>query len=263
MATSQTGAGDPKRSSELLWREFEPAQSRPGPKPRLTVEQIVAAAIALADREGLGAVNMRNVAAELDVGTMTLYRYVPGKGELLDLMVDAVSSPGEDEPDPAGMDWREVLEHIATGSLAFYGEHPWMLEVNQRRPVMGPGSLWSLDFALGAFDDHDVTDREAILIITAVWGIATGIALSYLIQDAPADQGGPVSTEEEWWEVQLPYLQRAMESGRYPRMARMEHEDAWNLTAEDAVRHALDAYLEGIAPRMEASRRRGARLRPE
>ncbi|THV26999.1 TetR/AcrR family transcriptional regulator [Glycomyces paridis] len=259
MATPQTGAGDPVRSSELLWRAFEPQHTRPGPKPRLTVEQIVTAAIALADRDGLGALNMRNVAAELDVGTMSLYRYVPGKGELLDLMVDAVNAPDGDEPDTAGMDWREVLEYLASSTLTFYAAHPWILEVNQKRPVLGPQSLRGLDFALAAFDDHDLSDREAILIITAVFGTVTGIALSYLIQDVPADQGGPVSTEEEWWEVQLPYLQRAMESGRFPRMSRLDQEDAWNVTPETAVRHTLDAYLAGIAPRMEATYRPGAR----
>ncbi|MEU6858270.1 TetR/AcrR family transcriptional regulator [Glycomyces sp. NPDC046736] len=254
MATAQTGAGDPKRSSELLWRAFGPQQSRPGPKPKLSVEQIVDAGIALADREGLGAVNMRGVATELGVGTMSLYRYVPGKGELLDLMVDTVSGRGNPELETGALGWRSVLEYLATSSLEFYTAHPWMLEINQRRPVLGPESLRGLDYALGAFDGHDLPDREQILIVTAVWGIATGIALSYLIQDTPTEQGGPVSSEEEWWEVQLPYLQRAMESGQFPRMARMEQEAAWDITAEMAVKHALDAYLDGIAPRMEASR---------
>jgi AcrR family transcriptional regulator len=238
---------------------LEPQQSRPGPKPKLTVEQIVDAAIALADRESLGAVNMRNVAAELGVGTMSLYRYVPGKGELLDLMVDTVSEPGGDGTDVAGMDWRTVLEHLAASSLDFYAKHPWMLEINQRRPVLGPGSLRGLDFALGAFDDHDIDDREAMLIVTAVWGLVTGIALSYLIQDVPAEQGGPVSTEEEWWEVQVPFLERAMASGRFPRMAQIQQEEAWSFSAEHAVRHALDAYLAGIAPKMEATRKRPAK----
>lgn len=254
MANPQTGAGDPKRSMELLWRELEPHQSRPGPKPRLNVDQIVRAAIAIADREGIGAVNMRCVATELDVGTMTLYRYVPGKGELIDLMVDLVSHPG-DEIDFDGKDWREILETYADSTLEFFDLHPWMLEVNQRRPVLGPGGLAGLEIALTAFDGHDLPDRDAILIVTAIWSIVTGTAMSYLIKDVPAEQGGPTTTEEEWWDTQVPYLERAVASGRYPRLANITDPTVWDLTAHQAMRHALDAYLDGIAPRMEATRK--------
>ncbi|WP_199044271.1 TetR/AcrR family transcriptional regulator [Glycomyces salinus] len=255
MANPQTGAGDPKRSMELLWREFEPQQSRPGPKPKLTIERITEAAIAIADREGIAAVNMRCVATELGVGTMTLYRYVPGKAELLDLMVDIVSDPRADGPDPTGKDWREILEFLGSSALEFYRRHPWTLEINQRRPVLGPGSLAGFDLALAAFEDHDIPDREGNLIVTAVWSLVTGVAMSYLLPDLPSDQGGPVTTEEEWWEAQAPYLERAVESGRFRRLARLTDENAWEISAEDAVRHALGAYLDGIAPRMEATRK--------
>ncbi|WP_035749912.1 TetR/AcrR family transcriptional regulator [Glycomyces sp. NRRL B-16210] len=254
MATPQTGAGDPKRSLELLWREFEPQSSRPGPKPRLTIEQIAEAAVALADRDGIAAVNMRDVAAELGVGTMTLYRYVPGKGELLDLMVDIVSDPKEDAARAAGMGWREVLEYVADSTLEFYQAHPWMLEINQRRPVLGPGSLAGYELALTAFERHTIPNREANLIVTAIWSIVTGTALSYMVSDTPAEQGGPVSTEEEWWEAQLPYLERAVASGRFPALGRVQDENAWEIQAQEAMRYALDTFLDGIAARMEASR---------
>lgn len=260
MATPQTGAGDPKRSLELLWREFEPQATRPGPKPKLTIDQIAKAAIAMADRDGIGAVNMRDIAAELGVGTMTLYRYLPGKAELLDLMVDRAGAL-DDETEAAAKEaapghWRQVLEALADSSLEFYRKHPWMLEINQSRAVLGPGGLGGIDFTLRAFDDHDLPDKEQILVVTSVWNIVTGTALSYFMSDTPADQGGPVTTAEEWWAEQEPYLIRAVASGHYPRLARIEDHAVWDTPAHEAMRHTLDAYLDGIAPRMEACRKR-------
>src|SRR5919112_1054849 len=88
VSTEYSGSGDPQRSMELLWG----LQQRPkrGPKPRLTVEQIVQAALGVADAEGLAALSMRRVADELGVAPMSLYTYVPSKAELIDVMLDAV-----------------------------------------------------------------------------------------------------------------------------------------------------------------------------
>ncbi len=94
--TTTSGTGDVHRSLELLWDGG--GQPSRGPRRGLTLDRITAAAVALADTEGLGAVSMRRLATELGVGTMTLYRYVPGKAELLDLMLDRVH--GEPSPRP-------------------------------------------------------------------------------------------------------------------------------------------------------------------
>ncbi|GAA1686054.1 TetR/AcrR family transcriptional regulator [Glycomyces endophyticus] len=252
MATPQTGAGDPQRSLELLWREFEPQPSRPGPKPRLTVDRIVEAAIAVADREG-SCFGMRGVSAELGVGAMTIYRYVPGKKELIDLMVDRISRFEGEEPDLAGLGWRERLELLAEGSWQAYDDHPWLLEINQRRPVFGPDSMAGYDFALSAFEGHDLPDREMNLVITAVMNLVTGTARQYLMRDSAEE--APEANEHEWWEVQAPYLDRAIESGRYRYVGRFKDEQAWNITAHQAMRYVLDRFLDGLAPRMEAARR--------
>lgn len=253
MATPQTGAGDPKRSLELLWREFEPQPSRPGPRPKLTVDRIVEAAIAVADREG-SCFSMRAVSAELGVGTMTIYRYIPGKRELLDLMIDHLSGAPEDLPDSTGMGWRELLEAFVEGCWQMYDQHPWVLEINQKRPVLGPRSLAGYDFVLAAFDDHELPDREANIIITALLGVVTGVAYQYMRRDAEDD--GPVTTEEEWWAEQGPYLERAINSGRYTRLPKVTDEDAWSITGRDVMRLGVDAMLDGLASRMEATRRR-------
>jgi AcrR family transcriptional regulator len=252
MATPQTGAGDPKRSLELLWREFEPQQSRPGPKPRLTVDRIVEAAIAVADREG-SCFGMRSVSAELGVGAMTIYRYIPGKKELIDLMVDRISRFDGVEPDLTRLDWREGLELLAEGTWEVYEAHPWLLEINQRRPVLGPDSLAGYDFALSAFEGHDLPDREKNLVVTSVMNLVTGTARQYLLGDSADD--APETTESEWWDMQAPYLEKAVASGRYPRITVFSDEEAWDITAHESMRYLLDRFLDGLAPRMEAVRR--------
>ena len=127
-----------KLTLELLWGRRE--RPNRGPKPGLTLERIVASAIAVADAEGLDAVSMRRVAAKLGVGTMSLYRYVPGKNELLDLMLDRVSDPGDAAQRLRGRDWRGVLETYAHGTWDLYTSHPWLLQVNWSRPALGPSS---------------------------------------------------------------------------------------------------------------------------
>ena len=79
---------DLARTLSLLWRETEPP--RRGPRPRHSVDDVVEAAIAIADADGLDAVTMRAVAERLGISPMSLYTYVPGKAELLDLMLDAI-----------------------------------------------------------------------------------------------------------------------------------------------------------------------------
>lgn len=87
MPSDRTSAGDPARTFALLWGSA-PVRRR-GPERGLRTGMVVDAATAVADREGLAAVSMRRVAQELGVSAMTLYTYLPGKAELVDLMLDA------------------------------------------------------------------------------------------------------------------------------------------------------------------------------
>ena len=92
--TQSGGSGNPRRGLELLWRAHQTPTR--GPKPRLDLDQIVKAAMDVADADGLATLSMRKVAEQLNVGTMSLYTYVPGKAELIDLMFDqAVAGPNE------------------------------------------------------------------------------------------------------------------------------------------------------------------------
>ena len=103
-----------------------------GPKRGLSLDQIVRAGIKVATADGLAALSMSRVAAELGVGTMSLYRYVASKGELLDLMVDTGLGPPP-AADP-GAPWRDGLAHWAWTQLGVFRDHLWAVQV----PISGP-----------------------------------------------------------------------------------------------------------------------------
>ncbi|MFD7664813.1 TetR/AcrR family transcriptional regulator [Streptomyces sp. NPDC059788] len=248
MTTEHSGSGDVTRSMELLWGTGE-RPSR-GPKPGLTLDRIVTAAVAVADAEGIGAVSMRRVAAELGVGTMSLYRYVPGKGELLDLMLDQiVEFDAAEFPGPeAG--WRTVLETAARGNWQLHHRHPWLLQIDQTRPLLGPNSLDGLEFTLRGLSGLDLPDREKIRILLAVEGYVAGAARTRL-NSVMAEKHTGIS-DEEWWKTQEAFLVRAMESGRYPHLAQLA-EDTFTADADDdaAFELGLGRLLDGFAAYFE------------
>ncbi|MQA85789.1 MAG: TetR family transcriptional regulator [Streptosporangiales bacterium] len=241
MTTERSGGGDLRLSLELLWRGRE-RQAR-GPKPSLSLDQIVTAAIKVADAEGLGALSMRRVAAELGVGTMSLYRYVPGKGELLDLMLDKVSDPGDTAERVKGLDWRGVLNVTARGTRELYLAHPWLLQVNWARPVLGPTSLACLELVLHGLDGLDLSDQEKMMVVVAVDSFVTGTARTYVHSLAAAEGTG--MSDEEFWATQGPFLEKAMSTGAYPTLASMS-EDAFGASHEQTFEFGLARLLDGI-----------------
>ncbi|MBF6167144.1 TetR/AcrR family transcriptional regulator C-terminal domain-containing protein [Streptomyces gardneri] len=212
--TETSGSGDIARTLDLLWGA-SPRPSR-GPKPGLSLDRIVDAAIAVADDEGLAAVTMRRVATELGTGTMSLYRYLPGKAELLDLMLDRVQRPRDDLGEHIG-GWRGALETLAYESLAMYRRHPWLIGVNNSRPVLGPGAVEGMEKVLGAIRQMGLPDRELVSVVIMISGYVLGAARTQLYeQEAERDSG---MTDAEFWQAQSPMLEKAMASGRYPVMA--------------------------------------------
>ncbi|WP_103512045.1 TetR/AcrR family transcriptional regulator [Streptomyces sp. SM13] len=230
-----TGSGDIARSLELLWGTGE-RPSR-GPKPGLTLDRIVTAAVAVADAEGLAAVSMRRLSTELGTGTMSLYRYVPGKAELLDLMLDRVlgeplpSDTGTDpadtpgapaEPADAPADWRAAIDTMARTYLDNLRRHPWLLKINQARTVLGPSALRGLELSLTSLRSMGLRDPELISVIITVNSFVEGLARTRVDEAEAVAQTG--LSDEEFWDNQRPYLERAMLSGAYPMMAGMSED---------------------------------------
>ncbi|MFI0408900.1 TetR/AcrR family transcriptional regulator C-terminal domain-containing protein [Actinomadura sp. 3N508] len=260
------GQGDARRSMDLLWRTDpggEPAGarpgsrpgSRPGPRPGLSVPVIVDAAIAVADAEGMAALSMRAVGERLGRTAMALYTYVPGKAELVDLMYDRAL--GEL---PGGYDlsagWRAALTAWAEDSWAFYLRHPWMLQVSQARPVLGPGEYRALEALLGVLAGTGLPAPRVRRAVAALSSVVRGAALT-LAESRQAVRATGLS-EEEWWTGRAGVLRElAPRFGeRFPLVARLHAEDTSSgiTDGEGAAqevpfleRAARDAFEGGLA----------------
>jgi len=157
-------------TADFLWHE----RARPtrGPKPALTLEQITDAAITVADAEGLAAVSMQRVAADLGFTKMSLYRYVPGKAELVAAMLErAVGEP----PPPTGHQWRAALTDWATRLLARYLRHPWALAATAGARPIGPNEMGWLERALGVLPEG-LTGAERMDAVATLAGQVRMIA---------------------------------------------------------------------------------------
>lgn len=212
------GRGDPARVMALLWRDTVPPPVRSrGPKPGLTVDRIVAAAVALADAEGLAALSMRKVADRLGVGTMSLYTYVPSKAELIDVMFDAVCG---EVAVPWASDWRRRLELIARANLEMYKRHPWMLAVMANsRPPLGPNSIANYDRDLRAVDGLGLSELEMDSVVTMVYVYVQGAARTAI--EAAGSEKDTGQTDQEWWDDYAPLLDKFFDPEKYPTAARI------------------------------------------
>jgi AcrR family transcriptional regulator len=264
MTTEYSGRGDPARSLELLWGAQKPPTR--GPKPGLTVQRIVQAAIKVADAEGLQALSMRRVATELGVGTMSLYTYVPGKAELLDVMLDTVL--GEVAmPDGAAGGWRARLEAYARAQWAHYHRHPWVLQVSGARALLGPNEAAVFESALHAVSGIGLSGREMMQVVSLVGEYVRGAA-QRAVEAAQAAQHTGV-TDEEWWKDREPILDRYFDASRYPTLVALDREGAFDpreggldynvQSAVDSFEFGLPRVLDGV----EAFVERRAAGRPE
>lgn len=211
MTTEFTGAGDPKRSIELLWGLQE--RGKRGPKPRLTVDEIARAAIALADAEGLANVSMRRVAEAVGVSTMSLYTYVPSKAELIDVMLDRVLGEMVEAGD-SGSGWRERLAAMARQDWKRGKRHPWVLQVGTHRPPLGPNLMAKHEATLQVLDGLGLTDLEmdqaAVLLTSYVQG-----AVRQAVEADQVRQHTGLS-DQQWWVAQEPLLMMVLDPDRFP-----------------------------------------------
>ncbi|WP_324276161.1 TetR/AcrR family transcriptional regulator [Blastococcus brunescens] len=248
MATEFTGTGDPARSMALLWRTAGDGGSKPGPRSALDVDRIVAAAVRLADAEGLAALSMRRVAAELGVAAMTLYTHVPGKGELVDLMLDSVL--GELYPDEdvvASGAWRTRLRTLARANWDFFLRHPWALHLSSGRPPLGPGVMRKYELELRAVDGLGLSEIQMDLLVTLVNGFVRG-TVGGVQEKVDAERVTGIS-EEQWWAATEPYVAQVFDAQRYPTAARVGPVAGEELGAYDPDRSfefGLDRLLDGI-----------------
>ncbi|MFD6857634.1 TetR/AcrR family transcriptional regulator [Rhodococcus sp. NPDC060090] len=233
------------RSLQLLW-EGLPERAK-GPKSRLTLGQIVTAGIELADTDGIEALSMRKLAQKLDVGTMSLYRYVPSKAELLDLMLDAVVGPSQARRTAAERGWREFLATTARETRKLYITHSWALQANWSRPVLGPNSVADLNLFLTGVKNLSLSDQEKMNLATVIDSYVIGTVRQELLWLNASSESG--MSDDEFWTYQLPTLNRVMSSGRFPAMAELS-ENTFDSTWEENFEFGLELILDGLETRL-------------
>ncbi|MFF0612011.1 TetR/AcrR family transcriptional regulator C-terminal domain-containing protein [Nocardia tengchongensis] len=248
----RSSAGDPVRTLELLWREPGSGGSGRGPKQRTTIEAVIAAALEIADTEGLTALTMRSVAAKLGITPMATYTYVPGKAELLDLMLDTVYQRMH-RHDLTGMAWRERVSTIAAENREMLSAHPWVAYLPTTRPPLGPGVAAKYDHELRAFDGLGLADLDMDAALTYVLGFVTSTAQLAIDAAAAAAESG--RSDHDWWERAAPLLARVFDADRYPLAARVgaaagqAHDSAYS--ADHAYEFGLARVLDGLAALIE------------
>jgi AcrR family transcriptional regulator len=176
-------------SIALAWGLREHA--RRGPKPGLSLDRIVAAGIKVALTEGLAGVSMGRVASELGVATMSLYRYVSAKDDLLTLMVDAAIGPPPQTEPPDG-DWRAGLTRWAVGVRAAYRRNLWALRVPISAPPVGPNNVAWLEAALRILGGTALSESQKLsTVLLLSFFVRSEVSLAADI--AAGSGGGPVN----------------------------------------------------------------------
>ncbi len=248
MATEFTGTGDPARSMALLWRTPADAAPRPGPRAGLDVDRIVSAAVALADTEGLAAVSMRRVASDLGVAAMTLYSHVPGKGELVDLMLDTVLGElYDDEQVVTTGAWRARLRTVAQANWDFFLRHPWALHLATGRPPLGPHLMRKYELELRAVDGLGLSEVQMDLLVTLINGFVRG-TVGGVQEKVDAERVTGIS-ENQWWAATEPFVAQVFDPERYPTAARVGPVAGEEVGAYDPDRSfefGLERLLDGI-----------------
>jgi AcrR family transcriptional regulator len=256
VSTERTSGGDPVRTLELLWREPGHGTAARGPKQGLTVDRVVSTAIALADADGLDAVTMRRIAQELGVAPMSLYTYVPGKAELLDLMLDTVFGllPLADY---AGRPWQARVEAVAAENRAMFLAHPWVAAVSTIRPPLGPGLIAKYEHELGAFDALGLDDLEMDAALTYLLSfVQSAVAAAF---EAQRSQQDTAQTDAEWWARFGPLLEKVFDATKSPLAARVgaaagnTYQSAFS--PERAYEFGLQRVLDGLGVLIESRQR--------
>lgn len=221
---------------QQLW--LGPAQPRRGRRPAFSREAITAAAVALADAEGLEAVTMRRVAERVGAGVMSLYSYAPDKETLLELMVDHVSGELPTAPAHTG-DWRADLRAIARVQRDLMLRHPWLPAALSTRRVPGPNTLAFLERALAALRPTGLDGTARLEAFAQLTAFVAGHVAHEIAQASVA--GSPDRSAAE-----ARYLAAVAADGRHPELAEVLSAPGRPLTPEAMFSRFLNRLIDGL-----------------
>ncbi|HEY0541017.1 MAG TPA: TetR/AcrR family transcriptional regulator [Actinoallomurus sp.] len=234
---------DPQQKP-TLWERIE--GSARGPRPALTHDQIARAAVEIADADGLNAVSMRHLAERLGVATMGLYRYVSGKDEVYELMLDAVAT--ETSLPDAG--WRAVADAYARQLRAAGLRHPWMFQAFSRVPAsLSPANVALMEKALKSIDGLGLDVDTMMAVFGAVNSFARGAVSAEVAQRESLQRHGWESQDDARL-AYLPMVRWMLGTGRYPALSRYIIDGSNEDDAEWQFEFGLECVLDGISARL-------------
>lgn len=215
---------------------------RAGRQPRVSREQVLDAALAIADEGGLAALTMANVGSRLEVQAMSLYRHIGNKEEMLDGLVDRVFAEIEVPRDVD--DWRAALRRRAISAREALGRHPWAIGLMESRAQPGPMTLGHHDAMLAILFGAGFTGHEA----TRAYNLLDSFIYGFALQEASL----PFSTPEEMADMSERML--AAMTDTYPHLARVQRElVGTGFVYADEFEAGLDIIL-GALPEPRAGR---------
>jgi AcrR family transcriptional regulator len=248
-----------RRISGHVQRHIERGAQPPRRGRVLSRDEIVAAAMAVADAEGPDAISMRRIARELSAGVMSLYWYVGSKEELLELMLDQVEAEIE-VPDPSG-DWRADLNVFAHRARAALTRHRWAAEFIGSRPPAGPNDLRNVERVLGLLDGTAVEDD--IRLAFGVFNTVATFVMGAVMREAQEvrfqreqDRIEADLTPEEVEAQHQRYQEWFKSSGQFPHVAKLfesgvDPDDPE--TRDERFQFSLDCVLDGVGTRLSAN----------
>ena len=240
----ELGTDQGRRILELLW-EPAPAMPSRGPKPKIGLPVVIATGVSVADADGLAQLSMRKVATRLGVGAMSLYTYVPGRDELLELMVNLVHA--ELVLPPADLPWRTSVEQQVGERWRMYERHPWLLDLNMARMPIGPHvldadeALYAAVFRAGLRGSDVVSTTNLI-----IWQLL-GAARSQIVESDEARRTG--TSAEAYWDSRASFWHTYFDYRRYPTMATVWEAGGF----DDDQAYAFDRMLSRLLDGLEAS----------
>jgi AcrR family transcriptional regulator len=235
-------AGLPASLAAAWGRRTRPSK---GPKPGLSLERIVAAAIAVAATDGLAAVSMGRVAAEIGTGAMSLYRYVASKDELLVLMADTAIGAPPPRPDPSE-GWRAGLARWAWGYRTALYHNPWVVRVPISGPPLAPNAIAWLEDGLWSMRDTGLHEHEKTSTILLLSGFVRNDAL--LIADITAAAQAAGTDPEEMMPGYGKLLAELTDPARFPALHQALTAGVFDPGAppDDEFTFGLDRILDGL-----------------
>jgi AcrR family transcriptional regulator len=240
---------------DTVWTRDEEQAAAPQPLSR---EAIVAAAIEIADADGLEAVSIRRLATKLDARPMSLYSHIGRKGDLIDLMVDEVMAGAVIPGGPPTDDWREALRQIAQRTRESTRAHPWMIAAAFHRPFLGPNALRHIDQSLAAVSSLPLSPERKRAVLLAIDTYTLGFVRWEVMSPKAGKSGTPCAGRHDRGlssaEIDT-YIRAQAASGDYPHLAEFVGGQEMSLGVKaEKFEVGLEWLLTGIEAELDDSR---------